>query len=99
VTNPTDGKWNDDGNWFPFGVPNSNDDVILGGGITAGSYTVTLDVDSPALDSVTINSAGIGPATLDVGTHTLGVTGNGLGAADSVGVTGAGTESPSQVAR
>jgi hypothetical protein len=65
VTNPTDGKWNDDGNWFPFGVPNSNDDVILGGGITAGSYTVTLDVDSPALDSVTINSAGIGPATLE----------------------------------
>jgi hypothetical protein len=90
VTNPTDGKWNDPGNWSPLGVPTSNDDVILGGGITAGSYTVTLDFDSPALDSVTINSAGIGPATLAVGAHTLGVTGNGLGAADSVVVTGAG---------
>jgi hypothetical protein len=90
VTNPADGKWNDPGNWSPFGVPTSNDDVILGGGITAGSYTVTLDVDSQALDSVTINSAGIGPATLAVGAHTLGVTGNGLGAVDTVVVTGAG---------
>ena len=60
--------------------------------ITAGSYTVTLDVNSQALDSVTINSAGIGPATLAVGAHTLGVTGNGLGAADTVVVTGAGNE-------
>ena len=90
VTNPADGKWNTDGNWFPSGVPTSNDDVILGGGITAGSYTVTLDVDSQALVSVTINSAGIGPATLAVGAHTLGVTGNGLGAVDTVVVTGAG---------
>jgi len=36
VTNPADGKWNDPGNWS-IGVPTSNDDVILGGGITAGS--------------------------------------------------------------
>jgi hypothetical protein len=90
VTNLADGKWDAAVNWSPFGVPNSNDDVVLGGGITAGSYTVTLDVDSAALDSLTINSVGIGPATLDVGTSTLGVTGNGLGALDTVGVTGAG---------
>jgi hypothetical protein len=88
VINPTDGKWNVDGNWFPSEIPDNNDDVILGG--TGGIYTVTLDADSRTLDSVTINSTGAGSATLAVGASTLGVTGNGLGAADSVGVTGTG---------
>jgi hypothetical protein len=90
VSNPADGNWNTDANWFPSGVPDANDDVILGGTISAGAYTVTLDGDSAPLDSVTINSAGIGPTTLAVGAFTLDVTGSGIGAPDTVGVIGTG---------
>jgi Domain of unknown function (DUF4347) len=90
VSNPADGNWNTDANWFPSGVPNANDDVILGGTISAGAYTVTLDGDSAPLDSITINSAGIGPTTLAVGAFTLDVTGSGLGSPDTVGVIGTG---------
>ena len=87
--NPADGNWNTDANWLPSGVPATNDDVILSGTSTAGTYTVTLDVDPATLNSVTINSAGTGPATLAVGVFTLDVTGNGSLATDTVGVTGA----------
>lgn len=90
VSNPADGNWNTDANWFPSGVPATNDDVILGGILSAGAYTVTLDADSAPLDSVTINSASIGPTTLAVGAFTLDVTGSGFGAPDAVGVIGSG---------
>jgi hypothetical protein len=83
VINPADGNWNTDANWFPSGVPAANDDVVLGGTISARAYTVTLDADSAPLDSVTINSAGIGPTTLAVGAFTLDVTGSGIGAPDN----------------
>ena len=59
------------------------------GGNSGGNYTVTLDVNSAALDSLTINfSNGTSVATLAIGSKTLNVNGSGSGATDTVSVTG-----------
>jgi hypothetical protein len=49
--NPLNGNWSNSGNWSPSGVPVAGDDVTLGG---VGGYTVTLDVNSAPLDSLTM---------------------------------------------
>ena len=62
------------GLWTLGLAPASGDDVTIGGSAT--SYTVTLNIDSPAINSLTLGTnGGAGNATLDVGTHNLNVTG------------------------
>ncbi len=82
----TSSNWNDPNNWTPTGVPLAGDDVVIGG--TVGSdYTVTLDIDTTALDSLTLDfSNGTNVATLAIGTCTINV--NGTGGTDAVTVSG-----------
>src|SRR5439155_23928786 len=47
-------------------VPAASDAVTI-----STAVTVTLNVDTPVLSSITIANSGSGTATLDVGTHTL----------------------------
>ncbi|MEK9283021.1 Ig-like domain-containing protein [Bradyrhizobium sp. ISRA442] len=70
--NPNSGNWSSSGNWSPSGVPAAGDDVTIGGN-SGGSYTVTLDVSSAALNSLTMNFNNT--ATLLIGSgKTLNVT-------------------------
>ena len=80
----TNGNWNTAGSWSPIGVPVAGDDVTIGG-TSGSSYTVTLNVNTPALDSLTMNfSNGANTATLAIGTNTLNVNGTGVGATDTL---------------
>lgn len=47
------GNWNTAGTWSPSGVPANNDDVVI-----ASPHTVTLNVSSNRLNSVTVNLGG-----------------------------------------
>ena len=69
--NPNGGLWSVKTNWSPNGVPAGGDDVFINAG---GTYTVTLDVNSAALNSLTLGGSGV---TLAVGTSTLRVSGTG----------------------
>lgn len=69
TSSPKSGNWNKSSNWSPSGVPLAGDSVVLAGHST---YTLTLNVATPNLNSLTINDLG---ATLAVGTSTLTVTG------------------------
>jgi hypothetical protein len=74
------------GLWTLGLAPASGDDVTIGGSAT--SYTVTLNIDSPAINSLTLGTnGGAGNATLDVGTHNLNVTG---GSSDTITLLGSG---------
>src|SRR5215475_13436140 len=70
------GTWNTGGNWSPSSIPGDQADVILDGSATA--YSVSLDVDTAALNSLTIGTdGGSGNVTLAVGSYTLNVIGSG----------------------
>ncbi|KAA3608460.1 MAG: T9SS C-terminal target domain-containing protein [Calditrichaeota bacterium] len=61
------GNWNTAGTWTPSGVPGAGDEVVI-----ANTHTVTLDLASTTVDSLTINSGGtldLNANTLTVGTH------------------------------
>src|ERR1041385_6547878 len=81
----TSGNWSDAANWSSAAVPATGDDVTLGDG--AGPYTVTLDVSSENLDSLTLGST-TGGVTLAVGSNTLTVLGTGGGATDTITLQG-----------
>ena len=53
-TNPNSGLWSAKTNWTPNGVPAQGDDVFIN---AAGTYTVTLDVNSAALNSLTLSAS------------------------------------------
>src|SRR5713101_5017759 len=78
----TDGTWNVPANWTGGVLPVADDDVTLGG-FTA-SYTVTLDITTPALDSLNVGTGDTGSVTLSIGANTLEVTGAGGGATDTI---------------
>ena len=87
TSGPHSGNWNVASNWSPSGVPTAGDDVVLGGSGISGDYTVTLNINTPRLDSLTINdSSFFGQATLAIGSFTLDVTGTGSGHTNAVSV-------------
>ncbi|MBR0843457.1 DUF4347 domain-containing protein, partial [Bradyrhizobium liaoningense] len=88
---PNSQNWNTAGNWSPSGVPAAGDDVIIGGS-SGGSYTVTLNTDTPALNSLTINFTA-NAATLSIGTgRTLNVTNTvSLTGTNGISISGTGT--------
>jgi large repetitive protein len=65
--------WTSGPNWstatWTNGIPVAGDDVVLN---RSGSHTLTLDVDTPSLKSLSFGSSG-GSDTLDVGSHILNV--------------------------
>ncbi|MGC2413873.1 MAG: Hint domain-containing protein, partial [Stellaceae bacterium] len=90
-TNPgTSGNWSSGANWTnpgnPGNPPGATDDVVLGDTLTT-PYTVTLDVSSAALDSLTLGST-TGGVTLAVGSNTLDVLGTGAGFTDAITLQG-----------
>src|SRR6266481_1841283 len=78
----TDGTGNVPANWTGGVLPAADDDVTLGG-FTA-SYTVTLDITTPALDSLNVGNGNTGSVTLSLGVNTLNVTGVGGGFTDTI---------------
>ncbi|MBV9862594.1 MAG: hypothetical protein JO267_10650, partial [Alphaproteobacteria bacterium] len=80
----TSGNWSVGSNWSTGASPTFQEDAVLGN--YGSPYTVTLDVNTPALDSLTIGqgSASNAPVTLDIGAETLNVTGTGSGATDTI---------------
>src|ERR1700745_4223134 len=86
TSNPNSGNWGTGSNWSTGSVPAANSDVVLPASGANGAYTVTLNATPNALDSLTINSG----ATFAVGTRTLSVNGNGVGATDTVTVASGG---------
>ena len=85
TTSPVAGLWNTASNWSPSGVPAAGDDVTIAGNT---AYTLTLNVTTAALNSVTIGSTNASGATLAVGANTLNVNGTGSGATDTLSLTG-----------
>lgn len=84
ASDPTGGDWSVAANWLDGAAPVAGDDAVLGGSAGGNPYTVTLDVSTPALNSLTINAAS--GATLAVGANTLNVNGTGSGATDTINV-------------
>lgn len=63
-----DGSWNDSGIWSCNRVPTSSDTVVIRNG-----HTVSLNVNTAAIQSLTINSGGV---LQNTGTRTLNLAGN-----------------------
>src|SRR5262249_12449146 len=67
--------------WLGGNLPTANDDVVIN---VAGTYTVTLDISTPTINSLTIDDA---TASLSITTNgTLNLTATGA-AADSLSLT------------
>jgi hypothetical protein len=65
VGEPRKGDWNTATNWSSGNVPQAGDKVFLGGNINSTAYTVTLDTNTPDLESISIGGSG-GLVTLDI---------------------------------
>ena len=78
-----DGKWNTAANWDPSGVPGAGDDVVI-------DADCTLDVNSAALGTVTVNDT----YTLDLDTYdltsagTIDINGTLVGGSGTITITG-----------
>ncbi len=70
IKTSTGGNWNTAGTWSPTGVPAANDTVIISSG------TVTIDVNTNAIDSLNINSGAVLQFGSTSGSFTLDVDGN-----------------------
>ena len=80
------GKWSDISHWNDNTLPADGDDVTIPTLTPNNAFTVTLDINTAALDSLTINSNS-GTIIQIPKTTTLNVTGTGSGATDLLTVT------------
>jgi large repetitive protein len=76
---PVTGNWNKSTNWSLAGIPGVGDDVVLAG---TGNYSVTLNVNSGALNSLTVTDP---TATLAIGSFTLSISGSSATAVNLAG--------------
>jgi hypothetical protein len=74
LADPTTGNWNVAANWDGAVLPVDGDDVVFPAPGVSGAYTVTLDIASPALDSVTLIDGSLaGGTTLAIGANALNI--------------------------
>src|SRR4051812_31270992 len=62
--NSSGGNWNTASNWSTGTVPTASNDVVIDAN---GTYTVNLDINNPAFNTLTVGGGATGTQTLDLG--------------------------------